>query len=205
MYCNVLCVVCVGVGVCVHIHAGKPHSFLLSQVCSCMSHFPSSCMSRICVRAQRNPCSTSWNCFLTCWSVYQCLLWTFSGRKPAGYEIWTTNTPQRSFFTSALRVLFPWHWQTWVLLSAIWFHCLFLYTSKLMLCQFCCQQWQKGARIHSNGMARIGIWGISRKREKNPKANCKVFFIVAVPVADAQVCLQSAPRRSRGPVMKMKQ
>lgn len=74
-----------------------------------------------------------------------------------------------------------------------------------MLCQFYCQQWQKGARIHSNGIARKGIWGISRNGEKNLKGNCKMVFIVAVLVADTQVCLQSASGWSRGPMMKMKQ
>lgn len=102
--------------------------------------------------------------------------------------------------------LYLWHWQTWVLLSAIWFHCLFLYTSKLILCQFCCQQWQKGARTHSNGMAREDLGNLKKKKKKKKlKANCKVVFIVAVLVADTQVCLQSAPGRSRGPMMKMKQ
>lgn len=78
----------------------------------------------------------------------------------------TTNTSQRSFFTSAPKELYPWHRQTWVLFFVVRLHCLFVYTSRFMLCQFCCQQWQKGARIHSNDMARRGIWECSRDEER---------------------------------------
>lgn len=64
--------------VCAHIQAHKPHSFLLCRVSSCVFHFPS--RSRMHVRAQRKPCPTAWDFFLTCRSVHQYLLWTFNGR-----------------------------------------------------------------------------------------------------------------------------
>lgn len=54
-------------------------------------------------------------------------------------------------------------------------------------------------------MAWLGEeFGDAQEIKKELKANCKVVF-VAVLMADTQVCLQSAPGRSREPVMKMKQ
>lgn len=58
-------------------------------------------------------------------------------------------------------------------------------------------------------MAWLGEeFGDAQETKKELKANCKVVFvaaIVAVLRADTQVCLQSAPGRSREPVMKTKQ
>lgn len=58
-------------------------------------------------------------------------------------------------------------------------------------------------------MAWLGEeFGNAQEMKKELKANCKVVFVVvvvAVLIADTQVCLQSAPGRSREPVMKMKQ
>jgi len=34
------------------------------------------------------------------------------------------------------------------------------------MCQFCYQQWQKSARIHSDDMAVTGVWGCSRDEER---------------------------------------
>lgn len=58
-------------------------------------------------------------------------------------------------------------------------------------------------------MAWLGEeFGDAQEMKKERKANCKMGFVVAVVavlMADTQVCLQSAPGRSREPVMKMKQ
>lgn len=55
-------------------------------------------------------------------------------------------------------------------------------------------------------MAWLGEeFGDAQEMKKELKANCKVVFVVAVLMADTQVCLPSAPGRSREPVMKMKQ
>jgi len=52
-------------------------------------------------------------------------------------------------------------------------------------------------------------FGNAEEMKKELKANHKGFFFVVVVVtvlmADTQVCLQSAPGRSREPVMGMKQ
>lgn len=55
-------------------------------------------------------------------------------------------------------------------------------------------------------MAWLGEeFGDDQEVKKELKANCKVVFFVAILMADTQVCPQSAPGRSREPVMNMKQ
>lgn len=168
MYCNVLCAVCVYV--CVYIQQAN-------LTASCCLRFVHVCLIYVCV-PRGTPVPQHGIIF---WPVgvytSACCEPLMAGSQQVTRSELLTHHRDPSL-PQHLGELYPWHWQTWVLLSAIWFHCLFLYTSKLILCQFCCQQWQKGARIHSNGMARRGIWGISRKRKENWKPIAKWFSLL---------------------------